>query len=195
MAFKRSFLAALGIEPDKIDEIMNAHLEVVNGLKADLAEAKEKADSVDKLTADLADAKKKLEQADSDNFKKKYEDEKAAFDKYKEDVASKETLASKKAAYTAMLKELGVPENWHSRVMRGLDFGSIELDSDGKIKDSAKAAETVKAEWSDVIPTVKEEGADTPTPPAGGKAPEKKGSNLGAEIAKAYYESHYGKKE
>ena len=33
MSFTRRFLSALGIEAEKIDEIINAHIEVVDGLK------------------------------------------------------------------------------------------------------------------------------------------------------------------
>ena len=35
MAFTRKMLKALGIEEDKIDQIMDAHVEVVDALKAD----------------------------------------------------------------------------------------------------------------------------------------------------------------
>ena len=44
MALKRNFLSALGIEADKIDEIINAHAETVDALKEERDEYKKKAE-------------------------------------------------------------------------------------------------------------------------------------------------------
>ena len=47
MALSRKFLAAMGIEADKIDEIITAHVETVDGLKKERDDLKEKADKYD----------------------------------------------------------------------------------------------------------------------------------------------------
>ena len=44
MAFTRKFLSAMGIEADKVDEIINAHIEVVDGLKEERDNFKKNAD-------------------------------------------------------------------------------------------------------------------------------------------------------
>ena len=47
MALTRKFLEALGIEQAKIDEIISAHTEVTDALKADRDSYKEKAEKYD----------------------------------------------------------------------------------------------------------------------------------------------------
>ncbi len=42
MALTRKFLAALGIEDDKVDEIIQAHTETVNGLKDEIVKKRTK---------------------------------------------------------------------------------------------------------------------------------------------------------
>ena len=42
MGFTRKFLAALGVETDKVDEIISAHNEVLEHFKSENAELKEK---------------------------------------------------------------------------------------------------------------------------------------------------------
>ena len=42
MALTRSFLKALGIEEEKIGEIINAHSETVSGLKAEIEKYKDR---------------------------------------------------------------------------------------------------------------------------------------------------------
>ena len=47
MALTRKFLTALGIEADKVDEIINAHAETVDALKAERDTYKDKAEKFD----------------------------------------------------------------------------------------------------------------------------------------------------
>ena len=42
MGFTRKFLSALGVEPDKVDEIISAYNEVLEHFKSENAELKEK---------------------------------------------------------------------------------------------------------------------------------------------------------
>ena len=57
MALTRKFLAALGIEADKVEEIISAHMETVNGLKDEKEALQKKADQVDSLTEELNELK------------------------------------------------------------------------------------------------------------------------------------------
>jgi hypothetical protein len=50
MALTRKFLAAMGIEAEKVDEIIAAHTETVNALKEERDTAKAQAAKVDDLT-------------------------------------------------------------------------------------------------------------------------------------------------
>ena len=49
MALTRKFLRALGIEDDKVEEIINAHLETVNPLKDERDNLKEQAEKAAEL--------------------------------------------------------------------------------------------------------------------------------------------------
>ena len=59
MALTRSFLKALGIEEEKIGEIINAHSETVSGLKAEIEKYKGDALLQKTFTVDFLLKKKK----------------------------------------------------------------------------------------------------------------------------------------
>ena len=169
MAFTRKFLSALGIEADKVDEIINAHIEVVDGLK-------EERDGFKADAEKLADVQKKLDKA-NDKLAKQGEGEtvlKEDFDKlqkeyddYKADITAKETKRTKEHAVREFLKGVGVSEKRLDSVMKVTNLDDFELDKDGKIKDAEKHTETIKSEWADFIETTTTKGANTANPPAG----------------------------
>ena len=65
MALSRKFLSALGIEADKIDQIIEAHTDSLEGIKAERDKYKEQIDNgkndVDAKAKELADTRKELE--------------------------------------------------------------------------------------------------------------------------------------
>ena len=79
MALSRKFLSALGIEADKIDEIISAHTETVDALKEERDKYKADADKLPGVQKELDDLKKTAN--DADGYKKKYDDEHEAFEK------------------------------------------------------------------------------------------------------------------
>ena len=165
MALTRKFLSALGIEADKIDEIISAHTESIDGLKDELAKAKSDAGKLTAVQKELDELKAAAEKDGKDPYKVKYEAMKEDFEKYKADIAAKETKASKNAAYKALLKEAGISEKRIDAVLKVSDVDAVELDADGKIKDASKLIESVKTEWSDFITTEGVKGADPAKPP------------------------------
>ena len=178
MAFTRKFLSALGIDADKVDEIINAHIEVVDGLK-------EERDGFKTDAEKLADVQKKLDKAneklakqgegetvskeDFDKLQKEYDD-------YKADITAKETKRTKEHAVREFYKGVGVSEKRIDSVMKVTNLDDFELDKDGKIKDAEKHTEKAKAEWADFISTTTERGANTATPPT---------NNGGSKMTKA----------
>ncbi len=168
MAFTRKFLSAMGIEAEKVDEIINAHIEVVDGLK-------EERDNFKKDAEKLADVQKQLDKAndklakngegetvakeDYDKLKKEYDD-------YKADITAKNTRTEKENAFRELLKSVGVSEKRFNAIIKVSDIDSLELDKDGKIKDAEKHTENVKSEWADFIETTTTQGAQTANPPA-----------------------------
>ncbi len=173
MAFTRKFLAALGIEEAKVDEIIAAHTEVTDALKAERDKLKEDAGKyaaaqaeLDRITAEAA------KNGGKNPFEVKYNALKEEFDKHKADVAAKEAKAKKESAYRAILKAAGVSEKRIDAVLKVSDIDSIELDTDGKVKGEEKLLEAIKKEWADFIPTTTQTGVSEKNPPAssGGKA-------------------------
>lgn len=172
MALSRKFLTALGIEAEKIDEIINAHSETVEALKEERDSYKAKAEQSDKLQKDLDLAKKQIEDLNKDDaYKVKYEALKEDFDSYKKGIETEKTNNNKKDAYKALLKEIGISEKHIDKVAKLVELDKIKLDKDGKIEGADDLKKSLKEEWSDFIVTDGKEGAGTATPPGntGGK--------------------------
>lgn len=161
MSLTRKMLKAMGIEEEKIDQIIEAHTETVDGFKDKLNDYKDKAEKYDGVKKELDDLK------DGDNdWQKKYEKEHSDFEAYKTDITAKETKRTKEHAYRELLRGAGVSEKRLDAILKVTNLDSVELDKDGKIKDADKHTETVKTEWADFVETTSTQGADTATPPA-----------------------------
>ena len=168
MALSRKFLAALGIEAEKIDEIINAHSETVEGLKEERDSYKEKADKYDKAQKDLEAANKKIEDLSKDDaYKVKYEALKEDFDEYKKGIETEKSNNNKTAAYKSLLKEIGISEKRIDSITKLAELDKIKLDKEGKIEGVDDLKKSLSEEWSDFIVKNGEKGADTSTPPAG----------------------------
>jgi len=190
MALTRKFLAALGIEQEKIDEIIDAHSETVNALKEERDSYKKDAEKLPTVQQELDQLKAKPE----DKYEKKYNDLKAAYETYKNGITEKETTAKKQAALRKLLKAAGISEKRHDSIIKVSDIKGIELDDSGNVKDSDTRVESLKKEWSDFITKDETHGAETPKPPkedgAGGD-----GKSRAAMVAAKYYQNVYGGKK
>lgn len=164
MALTRKFLSALGIEQDKIDEIITAHTETVDGLKEDLNKYKNEAEAYQTAKKEIDDMKKMV--ANGDSYKVKYEAIKAEFDDYKKDITAKETLEKKSKAYKKLLADAGVNEKLLDKVLAVTKLDDITLEGE-EIKDADKVKDSIKEEWADFIVKTKTEGEPTKTPPKG----------------------------
>ena len=165
MALTRKFLEALGIEQAKIDEIISAHTEVTDSLKADRDSYKEKAEKYDQTKTELDKAKSELDKVSKDEYKTKYESLEAEFNKYKTDIAEKEVKGRKEEAYKKMLKEIGVNEKSIDAILKVKDLNTIKLDDKGNIVDVDTLKETEKKDWEGFIIKSEMEGHDPSTPP------------------------------
>lgn len=168
MAFTRKMLKAMGIEDEKIDQIIDAHSETVDALKADRDAYKEDAAKLAAVQKELDDLKAKGD----DGYKAKYEAEKAAHDALKADIAAKETKKAKTDAYRELLKGANIDEKRIATILRAEapTIDKIELDADGKIKNAEQYTESIKSDWADFIVTQSAKGTNTATPPANGGA-------------------------
>lgn len=165
MALSRKFLTALGIEDDKIDEIITAHTDTVNALKEQRDNYKEDAEKLAEVTKERDELKKQIDTDGENSFEKKYNELKATFDEYKGKVEADNTKRAKSKAYKALLKEAGIGDKYIDSVLKVADFDKIELDGD-KIKNADKLTESVKNEFSAFVVENSQKGADTANPPA-----------------------------
>ena len=134
------------------------------------------ADGKDETIKDL---REKLENAEQerdalkakggDDYKAKYEKVKKDFDDYKADVTAKETKAAKEKAVRAYFEGKKITGGNLNIAMRGAkdEINGLELDADGKSKDTAALDALVGGEFAGLVVTTTTKGANTSTPPAG----------------------------
>ena len=168
MGFSRKMLKAMNIEEEKIEQIIDAHSETVDALKAERDAYKEDAAKLAAVQKELDELKAKGD----DGYKAKYEAEKAAHDALKADIAAKETKKAKTDAYRELLKGANIDEKRIATILRAEapTIDKIELDADGKIKNAEQYTESIKSDWADFIVTQSAQGTNTATPPANGGA-------------------------
>ena len=168
MGFSRKMLKAMNIEEDKIEQIIDAHSETVDALKAERDTYKEDAAKLAAVQKELDALKAKGD----DGYKAKYEAEKAAHDALKADIAAKETKKAKTDAYRELLKGANIDEKRIATILRAEapTIDKIELDADGKIKNAEQYTQSIKSDWADFIVTQSAKGTNTATPPANGGA-------------------------
>lgn len=162
MALTRRMLKALSIEDEKIDQIIEAHSETVDGLKDKLKAAEEKSNKLDDVQKELDDLKANK----GDDYKAKYEAEKKAFAEYKADQTAKETKAAKEAAVKAYFENKSITGANLAIAMRGArdEIAGIELDGTS-IKDTSALDALVSGEFAGLVVTTTKQGAATATPP------------------------------
>lgn len=163
MALTRKMLKAMGIEEDKIDQIIEAHSETVDALKDEREKFRESAEKLPGVQSELEALK-----TSGGNWKEKYEKEHSDFESYKADVSAKEAGAAKETAYRALLAEAGVDPKRIDTVIRAekAGFADLKIGADGKFEGADKLTETIKANWGDFIPVTTTTGVPTAKPPA-----------------------------
>lgn len=175
----------MGIEDDKIDQIIDAHAETVNALKDERDELKDAADRLKKAEAELEELKAKP----ADGYKEKFEKEHADFEAFKADTAKATADREKKSLYRKLLTDAGVDPKRMDAVMRVADLSDIVVE-DGAIKDADEVTEKVKGEWSDFIPATNTKPAKVDTPPAGGGDGAAEPKSLGEALRQKYTEQN-----
>jgi hypothetical protein len=161
MALTRKMLKAMSIEDEKIDQIVDAHTESIEALKAERDTYKADAEKLAAVQKELDELKK-----DGGDWKKKFEEGHSALEALKTDITTKETKTAKEKACRELLKEIGVSEKRIDAIIKITDIDALELGEDGKIKDSSAKAEQFKAEFADFIVTSTTTGAATANPPS-----------------------------
>ena len=206
MALTRKFLTAMGIEAEKIDEIITAHTESLDGVKeerdkykADVEKYKADAEKLPSVQKELDDLKAATDGKESP-FKSEYEKTKSEYDKlkseyseYKQGVEAEKKKAEHTEAYKKLLLDAGVSDKRIAAVLKlsGEAIDKLEFDEKGGVKDADKLKDGIKSEWADFIVTKETNGAQTATPPTGNAGQGTQPSRA-AQLAAQYNAEHYG---
>lgn len=173
MSLGRKMLSAMGIDGEKQDEIINAHIEVVDALKEERDALKAKAKKAEALQKELNDLQEATKNNDRSPYKVKYEAKveelealQKEYDDYKSDVAAKEVEAKKSSVYRGLLKDVGVSPKRLDSILKVTDLNKVELDDEGKAKNADELTQSIKDEWADFIVTESTQGANVSNPPA-----------------------------
>lgn len=165
MALTRKMLKAMGIEDEKIDQIIEAHTDVTDSLKADRDKYKDDAEKLSDVQKKYERLKQEADSREDDPYKEKYAKEHKAFEEFKASVKAEQTKASKTKAYKDLLKKAGVSEKRIDSILKVTALDEISLDDDGSIKDADKVVDSIKSEWADFIVSESTKGAGTENPP------------------------------
>ncbi len=159
MALTRSMLKGMNLTDEQVSAIIEEHTNTIDGLKADRDRYKAEA-------AKVPDLQKKIDAyASGDDWQKKYNDEKKAFDDYKKAIAGKEQLAKVQSAYKALLKSSGVDEKRIDSIVKVTDFADLKLNEKGEFDNAEELTKNIRSEWSGFIVSQGTKGADIKTPP------------------------------
>lgn len=198
MALTRKMLKAMGIEDEKIDQIIEEHAETVNALKQQRDQYKADAEKLPGVQKELDEYKEAADKDGENPYKAKYEETQRQFDDYKAEVNAKEIKAKKTAAYRKLLKDAKVSEKRLDSILKLSPVDEIELDDKGEIKDAETVKKKIEEEWSDFIVKEEVKGAEKQNPPggSGGRQPAGGGTkSRAALIQQQYQNSLYGTKE
>lgn len=143
MALTRKMLKAMGIEEEKIDEIIDAHTETVNALKDQAKQDKDAAARLEAVQKELDDLKA---QGDG-GYKDKYEKEHAAFEDYKSQTAQKELRATAERLFRAELTGVGITGKRADAIVRATDLTAIKV-KDGALEDAKAVQDGIRADWA-----------------------------------------------
>ena len=181
MAFTRKYLAGLGIEAEKIESIMEAHVEVVEGLKSRIAETGDSADELARVKAELEQAKNDLKSAqdsisaaEKEEYKGKYESEKAAHEKLIADIAAEKTAKAQESALTKAAKAAKYSADAIASILDSKkDYaGRVTFDVDGKPTNMEEIMKAIAEDKPGLVPKAEEKRHEPSNPPAdnGGKS-------------------------
>lgn len=160
----RKFLAGLGLDQTQVESVIQGHTESVDGLKDDLDKAKAELAELAAVRKELDEAKKAASQ--NKVWQDEYESLRKNFEEFRDRQAAQATLASKKTAYSAVLRDLGIPERRIDSILRVTDFNEMSVSEEGKLTNLDDVKATASKEWGDFIATPSEVGARVQNPPA-----------------------------
>lgn len=160
MALTRKMLKAMGIEDEKIDQIIEEHVESIDGLKAERDRYKAGAEEAEGLRKQLEEAK------EAGEYEEKYKAKCKELDDYKAKVDGEAAERKKRGLYRKLLADQGVDPKRIDTVLKVSDLSNVTV-KDGAIEGADELAESIKSDWADFIAVKNTQGAVVPKPPKG----------------------------
>lgn len=161
MALTNAMLKAMGIENEQRDQIMTAHQEVLESIKAERDELRDTAAKVPSLEKEIEDLKAAQP---TEDWEAKYNELKTEYDGYKDKVAKEQAEAEKARLYRSMLRESGVDERRIEAIMKVTDLEKVGVE-DGAITDPEAVRQAIADEWGAFITQTSTQGAKVEEPP------------------------------
>lgn len=190
MAITMKMLNGFNLPEDVKSALLEAHLETVNGLKAERDQYKADAEKLPEIQKQLAEAQSALEAANKEDYKGKYESEKAAHDKLKADTAAEKTRTAKESALREALKTAGYSEAGITKIIKysGLT-DTVELDEHGKATNCDAVLKSADTEWSEYKGKAEPAAASVANPPAVASESNQKSkaADIVAQIQREFY--------
>lgn len=160
MSLTRKMLKGMGLTEEQVDTIIEAHAEVMDGLKDEIGTYKESASKLAEVEKELDTLKAKGD----DGYKEKYEKEHSDFESFKAEIAAEKTQAGKEKAYREMLKDV-LSEKGVEKAVKYADWTKVEVDDKGKLKNASDHVKAVKEEWAEHVVTTENKPAGVNKPP------------------------------
>ena len=135
MALTRKFLKALGIEEEKIDQIIEEHTAVADRMNGEIEKYKADAKALSDVQKELDGVRAELEAAKDGGWEEKHDALKKEFEDYKNAQTAKESRAAKEAAVRAYYESKGITGERLAIAMKGSgeEIEALQLGEDGKI--------------------------------------------------------------
>lgn len=165
MALTRKMLEAMGIEDKKIEQIIEEHVESIDGLKAERDRYKAGAEEAEGMRKQLEEAKAAGESAGE--YEEKYKAKCKELDDFKAKVDGEAAEREKRGLYRKLLEDAGIDPKRVDTVLKVSDLSKVSV-KDGAIEGADDLTEGIKADWADFIVSTNTKGANVPNPPKGG---------------------------
>ena len=192
MALTRRSLKAMGIDEEKIDEIIAMHTETVDGLKADIERYKTDAEKLPEIQKEL-DA---LKAAGDNGLQDKFDALKREYDAYKNEITLEKAKTAKEAAVKTYYESKGITGKALEIAMRGsgAEIAALEMDGD-KIKDTKALDELVSGVYADLVQKTEVRGQTGGNPPENTWREPQREMSRAAQIAAEHHRELYGEKK
>lgn len=164
MALTRKFLKALGIEEDKIEEIITAHGETVAALKDEIDKAEQNAKDSAAAAQERDKLQKRveaLEKTSGDAAKVQ-----AEYDAYRQQVETDKANAGKKALIKKALEDAHANPAAIDLMLGTVKLDDVELDGEA-LKDAEAVLKPIREAHAGLFGTVQNQGTPPLTPPSG----------------------------